>query len=74
MRDVVRKAMRLEMPVNVSCRIRPEVYSCLSLIAKDNSCSVSFLVRGLLEDFYDRCLAEQELAAVRDTIPLDQEV
>ena len=73
MNEIVSKAMRLKRPVNISCRIRPEVYACLSSVAKEPSCAVSFLVCGLLEDFYDRCMAEKELSALRDTFPVDQE-
>ena len=74
MEKIVSKGMRLEMPVNVSCRLRPEVYHFLSVAAKESHCAVSVLVRGIIEDFFDRSLAVQQSDVLYAASSLDVEV
>ena len=55
MKNVVRKGMRLLKPRRIgSLELRPELYEWLSDISREQECGLSVLVRGILEDFYDR--------------------
>ena len=54
MEDLVKKGMRLRKPKYVNVQLRPAVYDFLSDQACLVSTSVPVLIRGILEDFFDK--------------------
>ena len=61
MEEILFKASRLEKPRTVSVPMRRGIYDILSRIAISNRCSVSCVVRAIVEDFCDRLPADQEV-------------
>lgn len=54
MKKYVDKAKRLRAPKSVSVQMRSEVYDLLRLESDQLQTGVAVLIRGILEDFYDK--------------------
>lgn len=53
MKEILKKGDRLEKPRTVSVPLRRDVYNWLSSIAAVEHCSVSRVIRALVEDAFD---------------------
>ena len=62
MEEILVKAARLEKPRTVNVPMRRGIYDVLSRIAISNRCSVSSVVRAIVEDFCDRLPSDQEVS------------
>lgn len=54
MEKYIDKAKRLRSPKAVSVQMRPEVYDLLRLESERLQTGTGVLIRGILEDFYDK--------------------
>ena len=54
MEKLISKGLRVQKPKNVSFHFRPEVYDWFCVISEKSHCNVTVLMRGVLEDFYDK--------------------
>lgn len=54
MQEYVRKAMRLKKPGALSIQLRAEVLDFFCAESDKVKCGASVLIRGVLEDFYDK--------------------
>lgn len=58
--DIVSKANRLRKPKTLGIQVRPEVYEAIKRAAAPFAISPTVYARGIIEDFYDRCLAADQ--------------
>lgn len=60
MEEIVRKGMRLRKPRVMKITLRPDLYEFLENVSNDAHCALEVLARGILEDFRDKFLTDQE--------------
>lgn len=56
MNEIVKKAMRLQKPLELKISLRRCVYEWLLEVSKQHGTSENVYVRGLVEDAYDRAM------------------
>ena len=54
MREIVSKGMRLRHPHHFKVSVRPCVCDWLEKVATDQGCCIEVLIRGIIEDYFDR--------------------
>ena len=65
MQEYVRKAMRLKKPGAISIQLRHEVLEFFRSESDKLKCGTVVLIRGVLEDFYDKHCADDAVGGDR---------
>lgn len=55
---LIKKAHRLERSRSVQVRLRPAVHEFYATVCREKSVGLPLLLRGILEDYYDRHKAD----------------